>query len=225
MASHVQHNGNGKGASAASIAVTLGSAVTPGNLIIIETIAGNFSTLTDDLANAYTLAYNSGQGVRLYYLANCPNAPITFTLTVSPNQANLGIVVHEVSGAGVAPFRSAIHQLQTAPGTGANVVSSTAIIPGVDGAYILGTGTNATTIIRTPPMFTAGTSPIAFTKGYSGAGVNLRDQESEYFIQESSASIAATFTFGHATDNTYCSVSAWGTPTTATTGLRPAICL
>lgn len=212
---YVQSKANSTGASsAATVAVTLDSPVTPGNLVIVTISEGsvNLTGVTDNLANTYELAStyrNGGASFHDYYLKNAPNAPQTFTASLSPNTAFLTIMVHEVSGAhATAPYLGSVKKTQTAPGTGSNVVTSPALTPGVNGAYVLGVAYDRSGL-RAVPQFTAGTSPNVFTKTAVTGSTSLSSAESEYFIQPSSASIAATFTFTHASDNTTTLMSLW----------------
>ena len=209
---HIQSKANSTGTtSAASVAVTLDAVVTSGNAVLIFANGDN-QTLTDDKGNAYSVTASYSVNEKLYHLSNITNAPITFTLSVSPNDTFLGIVVHEINApGGPVVLLQQVKNAQTAPGTGADAVTSTAITPGVDGAYIFGLAVDSSNT-RTAPQFTAGTSPNAFTKAAETGTAGVPGElclESEYFVQTTNASIAATFTFAHATDNTIAFVSAW----------------
>lgn len=217
---HVQHGADSTGAgTAATVAVTL-SAITPGNLVVIHITGSNFTGVTDNLSNVYSEAVTFNAGARQYYLKNCPNAPITFTASFSPNTANLAILVHEVNGPSLSyPFLLSNFRTQTAPGTAANAVTSNAISPSQNGVYIMGVAAD-TSSTRNAPSFTAGTSPNVYTKAAQTGTFSVKiDVESEYLIQSSAASIEATFTYNQAADNAETYITAWGTPETHITGL------
>lgn len=207
-----------------SMSVVLDATVGSGNLLIVITSGSKEAgTVTDDQGNTYVRANNYSNGFTEFYAKNVTNAPQTITYTPLESSTFMRILVHEVSGAHLtAPYLGSVVKTQTAPGTGSDAVTSPPLTPGVDGAYIMGVAINNTNEAGAP-FFTAGASPTAFTKQVTTtSGLGIADIESEDFVQTTSASIAATFTFNQASDNTTCIVTMWAPAGTAGGPIAPS---
>jgi hypothetical protein len=191
---YVQSKATGNAATATTVAVTLDAAVMSGNAVIIwvRAVTAEIVSMTDDKGNSFQHAHDQGNS-RCYYKTNITNAPITFTLTVTPTVTHLQMHVHEVSGLlTLSPFDAAIGQQQTNPGTGTNAVSSGEILTSRSGDYIFGASYDPT-LTHNQPYYSAGTG---FTKRQEvGSNPTVINSISESQIQAAAGVIAATFTF------------------------------
>lgn len=154
-------------------------------------------TIADDQSNVYvekheTTAEGSFAMGMAYALATA-SGNTQITVTASGNVFGF-VIVHEFSGADT--FVDSAANSQSAPGTGTDAVTSTAITTTGTDVYVFGCTLNAT--------FTAEdtASGTGFTEATDTNDNGVRGT-AEYLIQGSGGSIAATFTAsadtGHAT--------------------------
>jgi hypothetical protein len=196
---YVQSCSDSPGVSGTSAACTLAAPVTPGHGVVVwvRALLATITSLTDDQSNSFTTLQEVVNSRGTYKL-NVTNSPQTFTLTVSPADVNLAIIVHEVSG--VVGADCATGQSQTDPGTGTDAVSSGPCVTSSDGVYAVGFSYDPT-LTHDLPFYTAGTG---FTKreekGEHTPG-DLINIVSEDRVQPSAGSLAATFTYTSVDDD------------------------
>lgn len=189
----VQSKRNASGFSGASGSVTFTSSISTANVVCGHTswaagATGDLTSVTVDGVGATIVRRISFSGriMATFYLQNVNAGTGVVTANFSPNITLGTIYAHEVSGADTtAPLDNETGQGQSSVGTGANAVTSGAVVTSNNGCYIYG-GSLPTTAAMT---YTAGT------------GFVIREQESvsensvsEDEIQTSAGSIAATFT-------------------------------
>jgi hypothetical protein len=200
---HVQGNSaqafGGAGVSGSLMQVTI-SAVGSGNSLVGVVSGGvgsgqTLTSITDDKGNTYTIldssvATGAGFATYTFALGNITNGPSTITANWSASVNNWGLAVDEFSGtlANSNPIdnsgASHIGNFQTAPGTGANGATSTAITTVANGCAIWGATIDHS---GTANNATAGTGfTLAQTMSIKGI--------TEYLIQSTAGSIAATAT-------------------------------
>lgn len=188
-----------------TVAVAFVSNVTAGNLIAVGITWYNdpitLSSVTDTLGNTYTVVQTVNialaQRYATAYAKNILGGANTVTATFSLATAIFrGIIVHEVSGADTtAPLDKNAGQVQTAPGTGANAVTSGAVVSTTDGQYLFGFTAEGAGVSTT---ITQGTGYTLRQRTQSST--TTEEQASEDQIQATAASIAATFTIGTDTE-------------------------
>ncbi len=204
-AAHVQSKSIATdGATATSIAITFTAtgAVASGNLVcgmvVWGGVAGDLTSIDDDKSNTYTIVSAvtlddnpSGGSAAVFYKENITNGPITITAHFGSAQGFRGLTCHEASGLATASaLDKSASQIQNAPGTGTNAVTSTAVTTTTNGQYIFG-ACSLMSNIRNANEFTAGTGYVEREEQGDGAVANLT---SESQVQTSAGSIAATFT-------------------------------
>lgn len=201
---HVQSSAvTGTGATT-SVARAFSGLVAAGNLIVVAVSWGSASvvescTVSDNLGNTYTRLTNcdqvdatNQQQIAVFYAKNVVGGSCTVTATFAGSRDNNGIVIAEYSGVDTtAPADQSVGNFQTAPGTGANAVTSTAKTTTQAGE--LAVGAYADTSVGAGTTITAGTG---FTKRQDtgGGGAHSIQIVLEDQIQSSAGSIAATFT-------------------------------
>lgn len=194
------------GATSTTIAVTMTSAVTVGNLLAVFVAYGDtgFISCADNLGNTYTPVDNSGAAfsgdiARTFYAKITSGGTCTVTVTLSPAVGYRQLVVHEVSGVDTTtPNDKHIINKQTAPGTGANAVTSTAQTTTTNGQYIFGAARICN--VGTSKSLAQGTGFTSRENIVGGSDASPLRSEDQ--IQTTAGSIAATFTgTGIAGDN------------------------
>lgn len=182
--------------------------------------AGNFSSVTDDKGNTYTIVSNvndatQGQRYCSFALGNITNAPITITVNLSGAVNFRDIVIDEFSGAEAATNNrdGGTGQNQAAPGTGTDAITSGAIVTTQAGDLIWGAGNHE----ADTALPTAGTG---FTN--SGSDNVVQGVRTEYLTQGAAGSIAATFTQAVASRTT-AFVIAIKAPSSAATTQAPLL--
>src|SRR6185312_3488206 len=151
--SHVQSGTNQVAGAATSITVTLGSAVGSGNCVVGAVTRNDNEavvTITDDKGNTYTNLdqvhdASTGYYVTSFVLGNIINGPVTITATFGGSEGFRTIAVDEYSGVSVVSNPNDGHagQLQAAPGTGTDAVTSGAFTTTANGNLIWSCTTNA----------------------------------------------------------------------------------
>ncbi len=183
---------------------TLGANVGSGNCVLGGIISvPNGITITsvqDDQGNTYTVkdslndATDSHQ-IFSFELGNITNAPHIITITFGSGSGNpVQVVIDEYSGALAVADPTDGHAivLRTAPGTGANAITSTSITTTANGDLIYGICFDQGTAT---PASTAGTSPLPFTlRGSDLDTVDAFSVVSEDAVQSVAGSVNAAFT-------------------------------
>ena len=192
-AGYVQECHNGTGAPGTTTTCTFGSSVTTGNTVICAAAGGPDATatwtLSDTASNTYTSSETyytdttSNYRLRSSYSQGVTGGFTVVTVTWSTSVTGKDIVCHEVSGVSASPGDGYVGQYQTSVASGTDTVSSTAITTTANGDYIFGAsyGSDLSCINQN-----AGT-------GYTGVTLTGCVVLSEYQIQTSAGSIAATF--------------------------------
>src|SRR5258708_17264178 len=183
---------------------TLGANVGSGKCVLGGIISvPNGITITsvqDDQGNTYTVkdslndATDSHQ-IFSFELGNITNAPHIITITFGSGSGNpVQVVIDEYSGALAAADPTDGHAivLRTAPGTGANAITSTSITTTVNGDLIYGVCFDQGTAT---PASTAGTSPLSFTlRGSDLDPTDAFSVVSEDAVQSPPGSVNTAFT-------------------------------
>lgn len=192
----VQGGGTATDTTATTVAVTLTNTVGVGNSLFggfsWDTSGGATVSITDDKSNVYTILdlendTSEGQEQKSFYCLNILNSPKTITVTFSVSSSYRALIVDEFSGISALDVHTS--NLQTSVATTANAITTGNETPTANGDLIYGVQFCTSDSI-TPSVgsgFTAGTT-------LSGSGDQLGS--SEYLVQSSAASIAATWTAG-----------------------------
>ncbi len=184
------------GTQATTIVKAFTSNVTAGNMII-GGVGYNIDTtvsVSDTLGNTYTVStVNSDIGNGQYQKTFYANSPIgganTVTVTFGTSVAYRRLYISEYSGLATAsPSDGGTGQFQTSPGTGANAITSGAIVTTVDGDLIWG-------ITQNTAEADPGTGTLVAGTGYTQDGqVGTVIMRAEHKTQTTAGSVAATFT-------------------------------
>lgn len=181
------------GASASGSSISVSRTYTGGERAVVWVTVGGATTITvTDGTNTYSavgsqVTANSGDVQACFECANC--AAGTFTVQANFGTANAfrGIAVHRFSG--LTGAGSLVGQAQTAPGTGADGLTSTNLTPASQPALLLGVSTdyNGSTV----NVGTGFTSSAVYT--------NVDTANGSYTTSEtkrltSTSAVAATFT-------------------------------
>ena len=190
----------------ATVSATLGAAVTSGNTVVgmvsfdVST-STTLTSVTDDKGNTYSLETaitDAGvQRVVAFSRSNITNGPTVVTANFGAPNGGVAIIVDEFSGcstAGTDQRDGTAHggQIQAAPGTGANAVSSGSFTTATGGDLVWsGTGSTDT---ADQAMGSVGTGFT--TTGTSSGGSGGFDPQifSEWLVQSSAGSIVGTWT-------------------------------
>ena len=177
-----------------TIACTFGAAITSPDAVVCwitnDTSVGTVASVADDKTNSYTIPATGGsvndtthqQSLTVAYALNLTNAPTTITVTFSASETFRGISCDEFSHvltAGAVDGNTM--QWLTAPGSGADAITSGNITTTASGDLIVG-----------GVVISSGTATIT-----SGANFTIRENDataSESLVQSSAGAIAATFT-------------------------------
>lgn len=178
----------GSGAST-SLAVTLPNNVGSGNLVIVSFGGagdGIEVTVTDDKSNSYSLVSKTTAGGYTwasFYALNITNSPKIVTASYG-SSSYITMVVDEFSGIATSNALDgyAINGNQTGVNT-TNGITSTAITTTADGDLIYGSVVNL-----------VGSSTLTKTSTFTQAQVSGQDFNTEYRIQSTKGSVAATWT-------------------------------
>lgn len=183
------------GGGLASLSSTLAAGVASGSLVCGHVTCSNgvdFSAVTDDKGNSYTLVSTggndttNGQRAAMFYKENVTNGPTVFTVTfVGGASTNyVAITADEFSGVATASALTGTPALnvQNSPGTGANVITAPSITPGEAGALIYACTQN-------DGGSTLATAGSGFTSGTSNATAACRSE----WLTHTSGAIVATF--------------------------------
>lgn len=179
--------------SASTVAATYDSAVTAGNLLWCYCTFGADvnPTCSDSVNGAWTAGprvYSAGldQGMQMFFLAATASGTPTVTVSFGSTIGWRGVHIFEALNPNATqPDVAGTGQIQTAPGTGTDATTSTAITTVTDGAFIVG----ASIDIESTAQPNAGTGFTGLSGWASGVG-----SRAEYRTQTSAGSVAATFT-------------------------------
>lgn len=210
---------NGAGAST-TVAVTLGATVGSAHMLAVCVAWGNslvsdvVNSITDDKSNTYTIvdtvrdATNSETFVSAYAF-NITNAPITITATLNASRNFNGILVDEFSGILTTnPIDGHAMQVQAAPGTGANAITSGNFTTASNGDLIYGCNVD-----------TAGPGDANSGTGFTQDLFLSNGFVTEHKVQSSAGSVAATFTATTGTDGFITGGMGFKPTVTTTTGI------
>ena len=170
------------------------SSVVSGNLLcgFIEFPSSlALNSVADNLGNTYNIVNNptniGGQDAAMFWIISAYSGACTVTCTLDgdPGWDALVIGISEASGVDTLDTGLTVISGQANPGAGNDAVTSTALTPTVDGCYLFGVSYFA--------------DSTAWTKGTGWDSLGDNDGSgpsvaTEYFVQSTAASIAATFT-------------------------------
>lgn len=201
-AAHVQSRSTSIQVGATTIPVSFAAAVGNANAVCGMVTWGSasssdFSSVTDDKGNTYTLQTvvvdaGNGQSLGTFWLNNITNAPITVTASFGGNSLQFrGLVIHEASGidTGATPTDGSTGQVGTGLSTAADAVTSGNFVTASNGDYIFGCTARDDAVVAN--VFAAGTN---YTLRESLGGAGIVNVASESLIQTNAATTAATFT-------------------------------
>src|SRR5258706_165980 len=195
--SYVANSAAGFEASASSttIPVTLGAAVAVDDIIVGMTGSDNSSaptlTVTDSLGNVYTVHADQIDDVTQVQSGRTWRSKVTVagtpTITTTFSVASTGrrTIAAAWSGSAATPFDTSKGNLQTAPGTGTDAVTSTNITPATNNELLVGLNQRTSAAAGTITGGTNYTLRLAVS-----STVAIEDR-----ILASASSVAATFTF------------------------------
>ena len=183
--------------SSTTVAVTLTSAVTSSDALFV-TVGWAAASLTvtcaDNKSNSYTAvdqATDTSGGNftwATFWLPNITNGPQTITCTLASSTAFVSVMADEFSGLGAAVLdKHAILAFAT-PGTGTNAVTSGSVT------------TTASDFVYGPAVSVTGDG-LTFGTGFTGGQSVISTFFSEFLVQTSSGSTAATYTALNAVDH------------------------
>lgn len=191
---------DGSATAATTATATFSGAVKNGNKVLgmvtwydpgaLITLSG----VTDNQSNSYTVAGTVlytllAQRVAYFYSTSAiTNAPTVITATFSGSAQFRRVLIEEWSG--IAAFDKYAGNEQSAPGTGTDAVTSTAVTPTTNGQLIWG-GMEVVYDTGSAPTVSVGTG---YTVGLAPVAANAVPMGTEYKIQSSAASVATTWT-------------------------------
>ena len=197
-AAHVRTATPGLYADTATATATFSGSTSAGGLIVVGVIVTDGATVigtpTDTALNTYTAIgaadlIGGATRSRLFYAKNVTGGTNIAVTAVLVGTAYGSIIAHEASGLDTtAPLDQEAQNAQTAVATTTNAVTSSADTTTANGEYIFGMTTDET---FGNPTQTSGTG---FTTGSNSSNDNGVVASSEYQVQTSAGSIAATFT-------------------------------
>ncbi len=201
------------GASASGSSISVSRTYTGGERAVVWVTVGGATTITvTDGTNTYNavgsqVVANSGDVEAMFECLSC--AAGTFTVQANFGTANAfrGIAVHRFSG--LTGSGSLVGQAQTAPGTGADGLSSTNLTPASQPGMLLGVSTdyNGSTV-NTGTGFTAS----AVYTAVDTANGSYTTSETKRLT--STAAVAATFTATSSPQN-FVTIAYWAAEATA----------
>lgn len=178
------------GTSSDTIQVTLSNPVGSGNLVCIAVASAGQKddiTITDDKGNTYAARANVATSGDFRFATfsklNLTNGPVTFTATFSDSRQYASILVDEFSGAETtASLDKNAMQAQAGMGTGANAVTSGSQTTTADGELIWGATVDVDSF------------GVSAGSGFTQAQYRDSTYMTEYRVQTTAGSVAATFT-------------------------------
>ncbi len=190
-------------ATGTTITATFTSNVVAGHLIAVYVTYDNgggitLNSVTDSLGNTYTIVQTLTDTVNVQkssvaYAKNIAGGANTVTATFSAAICCRLIIVHEISGADTAaPLDGNFGQLQAAPGTGVNAVTTGNMTTTANGDYIFGATSDSAQ--ATNQTISAGTGET-IRENNSQAAIGGNATASEDKIQATAGAVASTFTF------------------------------
>lgn len=202
------------GSSGTTLALAFGSNVTAGSMLCAHIYANHgVSGVADSRSQTYTAAVSVTDGstftLATYYFLNTTGGACTVTVTFAGAITYASLQVAEYSGiATSAALDKFASNSQTAPGTGANAITSGSVTPTTNGQLILGWTT----------ALTVGAGTVSAGTGFTGRVNVFGDTLFEDQVQGAAGAIAATFTGTNAASNyttlisTYKELAASTTP-------------
>ena len=196
-------------------AVTFGSAVTAGNLIVgvmsFPTSAGPVTSVTDTLGNTYSLLTEvsdagNDQSLQGFYSANIAGGTPTITVNGPGAGGARSVIVHEVSGLATStPLDVQAGAVRITPGAGADALTSGAVTTTTNGQYIFAAAVVTSAFADGTAEYTAGTGYTERVELQVGGqlGITTEDQ-----VQTSAGSINGTFTADSGAAQTYVAIIA-----------------
>ncbi len=187
---HVNNNAVGTSLAASGAVVGSGNAVV-GSFSIDSSGGGDIVSVTDDKGNTYTVVDNVNDATNVqrfcsFVLGNITNGPATITVG-STSKSFRTVTWEEISGVAALSDPRDGHggQLQTAPGTSSNGVTSGSVTTTVNGDLIWGATCNSSdgTVPSVGSGFAAGT-------GDSDGAIIVTENRT----QTTAGAVAATFT-------------------------------
>jgi hypothetical protein len=188
--------------SAGTQALTLDRPATAGNLICGgvgwgTATSAHLTSITDDAGtgNVYTIVRRvvdmpNTTCFASFYCENVQGAPSVLTANFSTPVPFRVVLAHEVLGCLTASALDVeTGQLQAAPGTGRDAVTTGQVTPTVDGVYVFGAVLDSQALDGL--IYSPGTG---FTERSEVGSASTGSAESENFIQPAKAAIAATWT-------------------------------
>jgi hypothetical protein len=170
-------------------------------------IIADLTKIDDDKGNTYNLATSKQDGTNWgvvgFWLPNITNAPKTLTLHFSTSQTSnqVAATIDEFSGGGAsAAIDQVAHNVQANPGTATGAVTSGSVATNVNGELIYGVAGSTT---KFSPHYTAGTGYTQLEQATTEGGAN---PTSQFQVQSSAGSIAATWTDNTATDRSIATI-------------------
>lgn len=181
------------GASASGSSISVSRTYTGGERAVVWVTVGGATTITvTDGTNTYSavgsqVVANSGDVQAVFECASCTAGTFTVSANFGTANAFRGIAVHRFSG--LTGSGSLVGQAQTAPGTGADGLTSTNLTPASQPALLLGISTDYNGF--TVNVGTGFTSSAVYT--------NIDTANGSYTVSEtkrltSTSAVAATFT-------------------------------
>lgn len=178
------------GFSGTTLALAFGSNVTAGSMLCAHINATHgVSGVADSRSQTYTAAVSVTDGatytLATYYFLNTTGGACTVTVTFAGAITYASLQVAEYSGiATSAALDQFASNSQTAPGTGANAITSGSVTPTTNGQLILGWTT----------ALTVGAGTVSAGTGFTGRVNVFGDTLFEDQVQGTAGAIAATFT-------------------------------
>jgi len=200
----VQGTSANNNASGGALTATFGAGVGAGNCVWglatwgdatstpTITVGGVSATILDTIRDV-----GNASSASTFILGNISGAPTSVVFTPSASATFRTVVAIEESGCLAVANPTDVHtgQLQTTPGTGANILTSGNATTTVANDIIVGASTNETS----GTTVTAGTSPNAFTlRTTNAAGIPVSTEDE--VIKAVAGAVAATF--GQTVNNT-----------------------
>ena len=192
--------GGANSGSGAIMSVSFSSVVGEDNLVVgiisFDDSSGSVSKIYDDKSNSYTLvdfeATSGDQRTQSFYADNITNGPKTITVEFTAAVAWRRLTINEFAGYDTLEANASQEQLSV--GTGTDAISSGSDTTTSNGCLIIGMTSNPNVATVT---VNAGTNFTMVQSHTDSAGENF----SEFLIQGTAGSVAATFTAATGSDD------------------------
>ena len=162
------------GGEAAIVAITYASGTTVARTSFVDTLGNTYTQVGSD-ANDVA----DSQSTAVYIAYNCKAGATTITVTWAAAQTFRGISASRYSGLTRQPAAQAVSQVQAAPGTGADAMTSGNLTPGYSPGLLFGFLFNesATNVVNAGTGFTSRGTVPSWPTAFGTSSLRVEDKQ------------------------------------------------